>query len=108
MYVVKTTDALVLFFKQRNLQKENRTGKVKNKRERNFTCRKKRKATHSTISTLFVHGSLLRLTCTNAQLWQLFGNQLRKGKIATKLHGGVSRLQGELTLNINRMSLTKI
>lgn len=55
MYVVKTTDALVLFFKQRNLQKENRTGKVKNKTQRNFTCRKKRKAKHSTTSTLIVH-----------------------------------------------------
>lgn len=29
VYVVKTTDALVLFFKQRNLQKETEQGKLK-------------------------------------------------------------------------------
>lgn len=33
VYVVKTTEALVLFFKQRNLQKETEQGKVKNREE---------------------------------------------------------------------------
>lgn len=31
VYVVKTTDALVLFFKQRNLKKEKERGKLKTK-----------------------------------------------------------------------------
>lgn len=62
MYVVKTTDALVLFFKQRNLQKETEHGKLKIKgREVVLYAERKMEARSSTISTSFVHRSHLRL-----------------------------------------------
>lgn len=56
MYVVKTTDALVLFFRQRNLKKETEQGKLKIKgREVVLHAERKREANCSTISTSFVH-----------------------------------------------------
>lgn len=41
MYVVKTTDALVLFFKQRNLKKERERGKLKTKGREIVSSQKK-------------------------------------------------------------------
>lgn len=70
VYVVKTTDALVLFFKQRNLQKETEQGKLKIKgRAAVLHAERKREAKCSTISTSFVHRNHLRFKLMAKTNW---------------------------------------
>lgn len=52
VYVVKTTDALVLFFKQRNLQKETQQGKLKIK-GREAVSHAQRKKGRQNLSILY-------------------------------------------------------
>lgn len=92
MYVVKTTDALVLFFKQRNLQNKTQQSKFKIKgREVVLQAERKKQAKHSKIFTPFVHGNHLRFklmakTARGVCLGQWFGKQLRTRKIITATH----------------------
>lgn len=68
VYVVKTTDALVLFFKQRNLQKETEHSKLKG-REVVLHGEIKREAKCSTSSISFVHRNHLWLKLTAKTNW---------------------------------------
>jgi len=98
VYVVKTTDALVLFFKQRNLWKETEQGKLKTKgREAVSHAERKRETKSTTISTLCteaISGLNWWQKQTGRDLWQWFDYQPRKGKITTRIHCGISRLGG--------------